>query len=361
MSIVRAEILPVRGRLARPTASSTANWSERSSFLLELRDDAGNIGQGEASPLPGFSPDTLEECGAALERIRGRVRELTGEGSVRELLGTARALAGNRSPAALCALETALLDLVGKRRQEPAWRLLCDASARATAVPSLLPLAALLDASDFDGLATQARAALASGIHTLKLKIGRKGQLGRELEDARRLRHDVGAACRLRFDANRSLDAESAGAALEALAGLDAELLEEPTRELALLDATTVPLALDESLQEPHALEAVPKGVRAIVLKPMALGIGRCIELAERAAALGLDVVVTHLFDGPVALAAAASLALAVASPDRASGLARHAGLSAWPELAVPLISPAHVVRRDAPGLGLARVELRAA
>ncbi|HEX6239392.1 MAG TPA: O-succinylbenzoate synthase, partial [Polyangiales bacterium] len=41
--------------------------------------------------------------------------------------------------------------------------------------------------------------------------------------------------------------------------------------------------------------------------------------------------VVTHLFDGPIALAAASVLALALQSPRLAAGLAPHAGLAAWP------------------------------
>ena len=58
---------------------------------------------------------------------------------------------------------------------------------------------------------------------------------------------------------------------------------------------------------------------------------GLDVELARAAHALGVEVVVTHLFDGPIALRASGVLALIVQSGALAAGLAPHAGLDAWP------------------------------
>ena len=90
-----------------------------------------------------------------------------------------------------------------------------------------------------------------------------------------------------------------------------------------------------------------------MVLKPMILGgLSRWLELGRRAGALDLGVVVSHSFDGPVALAAAAALALAL--PTRiAQGLAPHSGLAAWPPIPLPLTHAALQVW-STPGLGLA-------
>jgi L-alanine-DL-glutamate epimerase-like enolase superfamily enzyme len=60
---------------------------------------------------------------------------------------------------------------------------------------------------------------------------------------------------------------------------------------------------------------------------------------------MGLGVVVTHLFDGPIAMAAACELALALPKT-LACGLDVHDGLTAWPPCDVPqrrndcLVSP---------------------
>ncbi len=86
----------------------------------------------------------------------------------------------------------------------------------------------------------------------------------------------------------------------------------------------------------------------------MALGgLTRCLSLARSARERGIAVVVSHLLDGPIALAAAAALALAVGSPERAAGLEPHVGLAAWPALPLPAFTSAHILRRDAPGLEL--------
>ena len=121
--------------------------------------------------------------------------------------------------------------------------------------------------------------------------------------------------------------------------------MEEPSDPLV---ESPVPLARDESLlDEPRADVAV------WVLKPMALGgLTRCLELAARARESDIDVIVSHLLDGPVALSAAAALSLAVGAPNRAAGLYPPPGLGAWPERPLPAFTQANLIRRDTPGLG---------
>ncbi len=119
-----------------------------------------------------------------------------------------------------------------------------------------------------------------------------------------------------------------------------------------------VPIAVDESLHGPHPealLEALLRAKRCsvVVLKPAALGGAlRCIALARLARHHGAAVVVSHLFDGPVALAAAAELALALGG-SRAAGLALHGGLSAFPAARFPAFAPGCLVPHARPGLGV--------
>jgi L-alanine-DL-glutamate epimerase-like enolase superfamily enzyme len=92
-----------------------------------------------------------------------------------------------------------------------------------------------------------------------------------------------------------------------------------------------------------------------LVLKPTVLGgLVACLALAREAAARGLAATVTHTFDGPVALAAAAELAAALPGGGPACGLDRHGGLDAWPPTSIPQLHPAHVASANRPGLGLA-------
>ena len=106
-------------------------------------------------------------------------------------------------------------------------------------------------------------------------------------------------------------------------------MVEEPCAlgELASLSATGVPLALDESLLELDVRRVTPQGLRgrgvsALVLKPSSLGgIAACVAWAKRARASGAAVILSHAFEGPLGLAASATLALCVGSTDRAHGL----------------------------------------
>jgi L-alanine-DL-glutamate epimerase-like enolase superfamily enzyme len=87
-------------------------------------------------------------------------------------------------------------------------------------------------------------------------------------------------------------------------------------------------------------------------------GLVRARGIALAAQARGLDVVVTHFFDGPFALAAACELALSLPRPPLACGLAVHEHLGAFAAafggLAIPqLADPRHARSSGGPGLGV--------
>jgi o-succinylbenzoate synthase len=352
---LRAEIAPGGGNLASPVSNATNTWIARPGIALRLIDEDGIKGQGEASPLPGFSADDLESTEGALRAFANQRLSFDLEQPPDDLLAEiGRALPPGR-PAARCAVESALLDLIGHRRQQPVWRLLCDRA------PLRLPLSALVDMTNETRALRSAQAALERGIRTLKLKVGRAGEAASELRIALALRARFGPPVRLRLDANRSWSPSEAALRLRELSSCEPEFVEEPLdpRELAAFGPSPVPLALDESLAHADWLgergpELARLGVTAIVLKPMLLGgFSRCLALSTRARELGLRVVVSHLFDGPIAMAATAALGLAVASSDCASGLDRHAGLECWPGTPLPMITDSEVLPLDTPGLGL--------
>jgi o-succinylbenzoate synthase len=332
MNVQLAALRPLSARLPAALSNANRSWDERAGLLLELSDERGTVGRGEASPLPGYSPDELEACRAALAALPSLSVDLAAP--LVPQLAAASALISAELPAARFAVESALLDLAGRRLGAPAHALL------GAARPAPVALSAAADGED--PIAT-ARAAWARGIRVVKRKIGP---------------HDDGVFARLRsalpelgvrLDANRSLPEELAAARLRALAPLGPELVEEPCRDLASLGVAPVPIAADESLREgwPTAI------VSAIVLKPALLGgIARCLELAQRARAQGIHVIVTHMWDGPLALAAAAALALALA-PERACGLDRHSGLALGPEARLPFLSEAQIIAGEWAGLGV--------
>jgi o-succinylbenzoate synthase len=258
-----------------------------------------------------------------------------------------------RCPAAVFALETALLDIAGQALQRPVWWLLGGRRPEPVAVNALLP-------GGREAAAAAATAAIERGIGTLKLKVGVAERFEDELEALDTLREAVGDRVELRLDANRAWLPAEADARLRALTRFRPQLIEEPVAggRLDELGAPSpIPVALDETLAEAggraRATELLASGlVAALVLKPTLLGgVLACLEWADLARPTGADTVVTHSLDGPVAMAAAMELALAV-SPRLACGLDSHPLLDAWPDLDLPRRRGAQVVASDAAGLG---------
>jgi L-alanine-DL-glutamate epimerase-like enolase superfamily enzyme len=313
----------------------------RPAAIVRARGESGAVGLGEASPLPGRSPDTVDDCARAVAALRG-VLPITL--SPKSALGFAADLAtavAASAPAARFAIETALCDLVARTAGWPLARLLAPLPGPAAAVPINALCATPAEAS----------AALARGIRCVKVKA--RGEL-----DHVRAIHGVIAGAQLRVDANQAWSATDSVARLEELAALGVEYVEEPAPGLArtLRAPLAAPIALDESLVDPE-LDAwlddalASRAIAALVLKPALVGgLAACLALAGRARAHGVGAVVTHSFDGPIATAAACELARAIASDHAlAHGLDR----PDLPPGSVPQLGPAAARDSGRAGLGI--------
>lgn len=334
-------------------ANAQRSWNEREGVVLELRA-GGLVGAGEASPLPGYSQDDLEAAARELEGVAARLSAIDPGEDVRTTFRAKVQEAALRSPAAVFALETALLDLVAQARGLPAWAVL-----RGDRDAVDIPLNGLAEGATTAELVAAVARALERGLRVVKLKVGAGGTVTRDVERLGAVRSAFGRDVVLRLDANQVLPPASVPAALDALAPFDPELLEEPSTPACVdaLPESPVRLALDESLVHADATARIlalgERGLLgAVVLKPMALGgLDRCLSLAETAASVGLGVVVTHMFDGPVASASAACLALAVRGEVLACGLDARGRL----ESPVPAITDTFVRPFEETGLGIPR------
>ena len=309
----RIEVAPYRLKLAQPLRTSRGASAVREGFVVRVHED-GLVGQGEA----------LAD-GVTAEDLRA---------------------AQPRTPAGRCALEQARLDIDAQRCGVPLARLL-DPRA-----PLVVPASALLSADSAADLAREARRAAADGFRTVKLKVGK----GDDYARAAVVRDAAGADVKLRLDANGAWQAPEALRRLAELSPLGIELCEQPTRDLRGLARSPVPIAADEMLTDDP--EGALERAQAVVLKPMALGgLLPALDLAKRAVARGLRVIVTTSLEGAIGRAGAAHLAAAVL----ALGAQPAAGLATGRLLAEdlcedPLAPRSGVVQiPEEPGLGLPR------
>ncbi len=313
--IERLEIQPYRLPLRKPWRSARGALQARSGWLL-IAEAGGRRGYGDCAPLPEAGTESPATALAALEDWRLRT---LGQPLARVL--DAIREDNSPAPAARFALECALLDL--------------------TAQGAGLPLRQWLDPEASDVVAVNAtlgslrevtpdliRARGSAGFHVLKIKVGLEPpavEMRRLTALARQLPPEV----TLRLDANGAWRQEQAASLLAALNHFPIESLEEPLRapspeRLQRLQAIArFPLALDESLHRgatPIALENL--GVRRIVLKPAVVGgLRRTLDLATRAAGMGIEVVLTSLIESAAGLWPSLQLAAALQSP-LAQGLA---------------------------------------
>jgi o-succinylbenzoate synthase len=306
--------------MTQRVANAKASWVERAGVLVRV-EARGVVGWGEASPLPGYSAESLDDAKRALSRALPALGAIDLDRPPLDgVEDTLREVPADLAPTARFALETALLDLRARIEGVPLHRLLAPDAAS-----DPLPISTLLVGDDRDALREAADRAIGRGIRRGKVKVGRPGKLDDELATVAALARDLGGALVLRLDANGAWSRDEAARALDALASLgDAiELVEEPVSgaEWLALPPPPVTLAIDETLGAPRgaavAEEALARATcRVVVIKPSVVGgFVAARRVVDRARAHGAGVIVTHMFEGPIATAAAAALAVAFVGP----------------------------------------------
>jgi L-alanine-DL-glutamate epimerase-like enolase superfamily enzyme len=353
---MHAQLEPPR-RVAAAAITVRGVVRPRQGVRIRLRDTHGQLGLGEALPLPGYSRDDADRAFEVLSDATAVPLHIPPGPAGLAQVGAALAplhAALERSPSARYALECALVDLLSRRSGLAAAPWLAQGRAlQAVPVSVLLP-------DDDDAAVAAAAEAARRGHRVLKLKVARADRSAAQ-EDAllAAVRAAADAAApgrvRLRLDANGEMDPAALVQRLAAWAAFGVELVEEPLAGAALLGLPALPLpwAVDESLDDPALsakLLALPAGraPTALVLKPAMLGLVRCLELAAAAGGRGLGVIVTHSLDGDLGHAAACALARALPQPPWPCGLAPHPGLQR-PLAATPWLAPPAGV-----GLGVA-------
>ena len=333
-------IVPVTLQLVSPIVTGHGAIGHRRGLLLALTD--GELtGWGEAAPLPGWSNDTLDVTDTALRSATSDVRD---DRDVPTALASLR-----DRPHARAALSGAWADLRSRRDGLPL-------------APSLspdwlteVPVNALIDAASVDAVDGKARAVVAAGFTTVKMKVG-AGDPATDVERVRAVRRAAPDVV-LRLDANRAWDRETAVEVLRRVAEHDIAWCEEPTPLVdefgSIESATGVPIAADESIVGQTDLRlALDLDVSVVVIKPQAIGgPDRAAVFTELVDGAGATVVVTSFMDSVVGVAHALHVAAAFGSPV-AHGLATGSMLAE--DVGPPLNVDAGRMRLPtAPGIGI--------
>ncbi len=291
-------------RLKKALRTSYGSVRERELLNVTLTDEDGISGYGEAAPLEAYDGVSTEYVWRTLQAYRPALADSRRLNGV-QLIEACRRI--EDLPAALAAIDLALWDRAGKRAGAPVAALLTDNPAAS------IECNATLAATDRARAAEEAAEAVEQGFTCLKVKVGVGDDAGRLAA----VRAAAGAQTALRIDANGAWSVGEAVRAIDALAPVGLELVEEPTHGLAgvraVREQVAARVAIDETAAEPGALGA---GVAdAVCLK-----ISRCGGIAGLLAAAtlvrtsGAEVYLASTLDGPLGVAAAVHAAAALAS-----------------------------------------------
>ena len=312
MPIVDVRTHRVEAALRFPFVTALRSTSRIRSLLVELVDEDGRVGLGEAPEVwqvTGASVAGAEACVQQLlaPLLRGRDPD--------DLVATGRAVrravAGNES--AVAAVDVALHDLAARRLDVPLHRLLGGASRR-------VPTDVTLSAGTAQELAAAARARVGEGFTALKVKVGRAGD-GPEAEvrRVRAVREAAGPDTRIRLDANQGWTPRDAVRAIHGLedADLAVELVEQPVHRADLdglawvSDRVHTPILADEAVFSARDLvEVIRRRAADLVNVKLAKcgGLGPARALLGMAEAAGMGTLVGSMMETAVGVTAAASL-----------------------------------------------------
>jgi L-alanine-DL-glutamate epimerase-like enolase superfamily enzyme len=328
--------------LETPFRTALRTVSSVESVYVELRSDAGVRGFGEAVPTLAITGESRSSIREALSGpLRDAVVGRDGEDIVALSRRLVRAVVANRS--AKAALDMALYDLVARSRGLSLTSSLGSA-ARSVRTDVTVGIGTT------EAMADTARARVAAGFTTLKIKVG--GDEDTDVARVLAVSAAVGDGAILRLDANQGWTRRQAVVVLDRLyrAGVALELVEQPVagEDLASLAAVSraspYPILADESVHVAADVLRIAEleAADAVNIKLMKCGgVHAAMELAAVAKAAGLGVFVGGMMESPLAVLMAASVA-AVVAPDTVHDLDAAWWLSQpWPLICYepPLLS----------------------
>jgi o-succinylbenzoate synthase len=353
---IRIDVVAVPLRV--PVGTATGAWTTRRSLLVTLRDADGAHGTGEIAPAPG-------EEEAAIAVLASLAHRLDGLAPAQVLAAIEEDRSADRSAELALAsvleagLETALLDLAGRRAGLPVAGMLAGASGRGVA-RLRVPVSALVSARGLEAAAAAAQAAVARGIRCVKVKVGGEPDAASFAARIAAVRAAVGDDVELRLDANGAWTVDEAVERLRAAASSRIAYVEQPVADVeglaAVRAASPVPVAADETVRGAAAARRLVDAgaVDVLVVKPARVGGAvETLRIAVVAADAGVPVVLSTFYETGIGLAAALHIAAALPAGDETHGIAT-ADLLASDLLAQrPRVAAGWADVPDASGLGV--------
>lgn len=252
IAIERIETVLVDVPTIRPHVLAMATMYRQTLCLVRLHCADGVVGIGEATTIGGlaYGPESPEGIKVAVDTYFTPI--LKGADATRPaaiMAALARYISGNNF--AKCAIETALLDAMGKRVGLPVSELLGGR------VRDRLPVLWTLASGDTERDIAEAKEMIERRRHNaFKLKIGKR-PVEEDVAHVAAIKKALGDRASVRVDVNMAWDEATAARGMDMLADVGCDLVEQPIIRhnragMARLSARSrIPIMADESLQGP--------------------------------------------------------------------------------------------------------------
>lgn len=285
---------------------------KKAHVIVELTDEEGNTGYGEATPLPDFTGETTAVVKIILEDVL--LPEVMGFDSM-DLAAVHKrmdeVIAENH--AAKSAVDCAMYDLSAKALGVPLYKLLGGRCHEAVRINRHI---GIMDVSEAEKLARQY---VGQGFGSIKMKIGKEAS--EDAERVRAVRKAAGAGAGIRVDANGAYTETQARQFIRETRDCGIEFYEQllPKWDLEgtvrLKQECGIPVLLDETVNSVRdAARCAGSGAAdAFTIKLCKCGgLYPALGIAKVAAAYGVEVVVASTYDTHIGCSACLHLASAL-------------------------------------------------
>ena len=343
MTIInKLEIFPYTLPLKRTWTSAGGEFSERKGFIVKVYNETGT-GYGDCAPLLQAGTESYQLAHDFLLEAATKCRNINSE-TVLEQLNSEMVC-----PAAVCGIETAILDLIAKLHNKSVAQYLNPAALECVNINNNLGV-----------LDRQHKINQDSKFSVVKLKVGIVDSQ-EELHYLRTLSQRLEPGVLLRLDANGAWSYDDAEKFIEACGDLPVESIEEPLQQPSVVQLkqlqsnTEISLAIDESLKQiGHDVLLDEQPVKRLIVKPMREGgLRTSLSLIHDSLAAGFETIVTTTVDSAVGVWAATHLAAAIGSAG--TGFVHGLATSGWlaEDIAIaPEIINARICLGNITGLG---------
>jgi muconate cycloisomerase len=296
----------------RPHQLSMTTMKGQTLMIVRIRMSDGIVGIGEGTTIGGlaYGPESPEGMKVAIDTYITPILLQSDPNRIGPTMGAInKAAQGNNF--AKCAVETALVDALGKRNRLTASELLGGR------FHDRLPVAWTLASGDTGSDIDEAEEMLAKRRHNIfKLKIGR-GDPQQNITHVAAIKRALGDRASVRVDVNQAWSETVASKCLPLLRDAGVDLIEQPvalrnTRGLArLARETSVAIMADEALSGPETAFQLAQSAAADVFSlkiAQSGGLFATVKVAAIAEAAGIDLYGGTMLEGGIGTVASAQL-----------------------------------------------------